>query len=219
MKRALDFVACALFLGLFWPVLLTIIVAIRIQSPGNAIFAQPRVGQNGRLFTCYKLRTMYSGTATLPTHEVAASAVTPLGELLRRYKDRRASAAMECAHRRYEFSRSQTVLAIADRTLGCEATTGCSSSKARHHRFGSGQRHRHVRRKSARRSRREICPYTKLSGGFEADLGYPARAGRWSRSDRPERAPPVTNDQCIARAQMSTGRSPTATRSGEVRFW
>jgi O-antigen biosynthesis protein WbqP len=86
MKRALDFFACALFLGLFWPVLLTIIVAIRIQSPGNAIFAQPRVGQNGRLFTCYKLRTMYSGTATLPTHQVAASAVTPLGELLRRFK-------------------------------------------------------------------------------------------------------------------------------------
>jgi O-antigen biosynthesis protein WbqP len=86
MKRALDFFACALFLGLFWPVLLAIIVAIRIQSPGNAIFAQPRVGQNGRLFTCYKLRTMYSGTATLPTHQVAASAVTPLGELLRRFK-------------------------------------------------------------------------------------------------------------------------------------
>src|SRR3954453_16004622 len=134
-------------------------------------------------------------------------------------QNRRTSAAMECAHRRYEFSRSQTVLAIADRTLGCEATTGCSSSKARHHRFGSGQRHRHGRRKSARRSRPEICPYTKLSGGFEADLDYPARAGRWSRSGRPDRAPPVTNDQCIARAQMSTGRSPTATRSGEVRFW
>ena len=86
MKRALDFFACALFLGLFWPVLLAIIVAIRIQSPGNAIFAQPRVGQNGRLFTCYKLRTMYSGTATVPTHQVAASAVTPLGALLRRFK-------------------------------------------------------------------------------------------------------------------------------------
>src|SRR4051795_4597459 len=86
MKRALDFFACALFLGLFWPVLLAIIVAIRIQSPGNAIFAQPRVGKNGRLFTCYKLRTMYAGTASLPTHQVEASAVTSLGELLRRFK-------------------------------------------------------------------------------------------------------------------------------------
>jgi O-antigen biosynthesis protein WbqP len=86
MKRALDVLACALLLTLFWPVLLTIIVAIRIQSPGSAIFTQTRVGRNGRQFTCYKLRTMYSGTATLPTHQVAASAVTPLGELLRRFK-------------------------------------------------------------------------------------------------------------------------------------
>jgi O-antigen biosynthesis protein WbqP len=86
MKRAFDVVACALFLLLFWPVLLLIILAIRSQSPGPAIFAQSRVGKDGRPFTCYKLRTMYSGTANLPTHEVQASAVTPLGEYLRRFK-------------------------------------------------------------------------------------------------------------------------------------
>jgi O-antigen biosynthesis protein WbqP len=86
MKRALDVAACALFLAVFWPVLLTIVVAIRLHSPGKAIFAQPRVGKDGQLFTCYKLRTMYSGTASLPTHQVEASAVTSLGELLRRLK-------------------------------------------------------------------------------------------------------------------------------------
>ena len=86
MKRALDVATCALFLAVFWPVLLAIIVAIKLHSPGYAIFAQPRVGQNGRLFTCYKLRTMYSGTANLPTHQVQASAVTSLGEILRRFK-------------------------------------------------------------------------------------------------------------------------------------
>src|SRR5205085_11934121 len=86
MKRPLDVLACAVFLAVFWPVLLLIIVAIRLQSPGEAIFAQARVGKNGRPFTCYKLRTMYSGTANLPTHQVEASAVTPLGERLRRFK-------------------------------------------------------------------------------------------------------------------------------------
>jgi O-antigen biosynthesis protein WbqP len=86
MKRAVDVSACALFLAFFWPVLLAIIVIIRLQSPGKSIFAQVRVGRNGRLFTCYKLRTMYSGTANLPTHQVEASAVTPVGELLRRFK-------------------------------------------------------------------------------------------------------------------------------------
>ena len=86
MKRAFDVVACALFLVVFSPILLLIIVAIRLQSPGNAIFAQIRVGKNGRPFTCYKFRTMHSGTANLPTHQVQASAVTALGESLRRLK-------------------------------------------------------------------------------------------------------------------------------------
>src|SRR5882724_5273022 len=86
MKRAFDVLACVLFLLFFWPILLIFIIAIRLQSPGPAIFRQVRVGKNGRLFTCYKLRTMYSGTANLPTHEVQASSVTALGEHLRRFK-------------------------------------------------------------------------------------------------------------------------------------
>jgi O-antigen biosynthesis protein WbqP len=86
MKRAFDVLTCAVFLLLFWPVLLIIIVAIRLQSPGPAIFTQVRVGKDCRPFTCYKLRTMYSGTANLPTHEVKASSVTALGEHLRRFK-------------------------------------------------------------------------------------------------------------------------------------
>ncbi len=86
MKRAFDVAVCALFLVAFSPILLLIIVVIRLQSPGDAIFAQIRVGKNGRPFTCYKLRTMHSGTANLPTHQVQASAVTALGEYLRRFK-------------------------------------------------------------------------------------------------------------------------------------
>jgi O-antigen biosynthesis protein WbqP len=86
MKRAFDIVASALFLAVFWPVLLIIIIAIRLQDPGSPIFAQVRVGKGGRLFTCYKLRTMYSGTLNLPSHQVGASSVTPLGTRLRRFK-------------------------------------------------------------------------------------------------------------------------------------
>jgi O-antigen biosynthesis protein WbqP len=86
MKRAFDVAACAVFLLFFWPLLLMAIVVIRLQSPGPAIFKQVRVGKAGRPFTCYKLRTMYSGTANLPTHEVQASSVTVLGEHLRRLK-------------------------------------------------------------------------------------------------------------------------------------
>ena len=86
MKRMLDFAGLRLFLLMFWPILLIIVVAIRLQSPGSAIFAQVRVGKDGRPFTCYKLRTMYTGTANVPTHQVEASSVTALGEYLRRFK-------------------------------------------------------------------------------------------------------------------------------------
>ena len=86
MKRAFDALACGLFLLLFWPILLIVIIAIRLQSRGPAIFKQVRVGKDGRPFTCYKFRTMYFGTANLPTHEVRASSVTALGEHLRRFK-------------------------------------------------------------------------------------------------------------------------------------
>ena len=86
MKRAFDTLASALFLAMVWPVLLIIIIAIRLQDPGPAIFAQVRVGKGGRLFTCYKLRTMYSGTLNLPSHQVGAASVTPLGTRLRRFK-------------------------------------------------------------------------------------------------------------------------------------
>jgi O-antigen biosynthesis protein WbqP len=86
MKRTLDVLASMLLLLFCSPILLIVIIAIRLQSPGPAIFRQIRVGKGGRPFTCYKLRTMYSGTAHLPTHEVQASSVTPIGEYLRRFK-------------------------------------------------------------------------------------------------------------------------------------
>jgi len=86
MKRLFDALACGLFLLFFWPILLLVMITIRIETPGPAIFKQLRVGKNQRLFTCYKLRTMYSGTADLPTHEVSVSSITALGERLRRFK-------------------------------------------------------------------------------------------------------------------------------------
>jgi O-antigen biosynthesis protein WbqP len=86
MKRAFDIVAAALFLLVGWPILLTIMIAIRWQNPGSPIFAQLRIGKQGRPFTCYKLRTMYSGTLNVPTHQADVASVTPLGKQLRRFK-------------------------------------------------------------------------------------------------------------------------------------
>ena len=85
-KRAVDLVLATLGLALTAPVILIAALAIRLTSPGPAVFAQTRLGRNEAPFRCLKLRTMAAGTLSLPTHEVAASAITPLGHWLRRCK-------------------------------------------------------------------------------------------------------------------------------------
>jgi O-antigen biosynthesis protein WbqP len=86
MKRAFDFLAAAVGLAVLWPVLVTVMLAIRLGSPGPAIFAQTRIGRFGQPFICYKLRTMWIDTANLPSHEVGVSALTSIGGFLRRSK-------------------------------------------------------------------------------------------------------------------------------------
>jgi exopolysaccharide biosynthesis polyprenyl glycosylphosphotransferase len=59
LKRLLD-VALAMFgLVATLPVWLGIVLAIRLDSPGPAIFKQERVGLHGRRFRFYKFRSMY----------------------------------------------------------------------------------------------------------------------------------------------------------------
>jgi O-antigen biosynthesis protein WbqP len=85
-KRCLDTFVAAAGLIAGAPLLALAWAPIRLDSEGSPIFAQVRIGTNGRLFTCYKLRTMYTGTSNLPTHQTQKSAVTLLGAYLRRWK-------------------------------------------------------------------------------------------------------------------------------------
>jgi lipopolysaccharide/colanic/teichoic acid biosynthesis glycosyltransferase len=58
VKRLVDVVvASALFVSLL-PLLGAAALAIRIESPGNPIFRQKRLGHRGTPFTMFKLRTM-----------------------------------------------------------------------------------------------------------------------------------------------------------------
>lgn len=85
-KRLIDIAfAIAVALSLFW-LLLIIWIAVRIQSPGPGIISQTRVGRHGVKFTCYKYRTMVTGTTDAGTHQVSETAVTALGRILRRTK-------------------------------------------------------------------------------------------------------------------------------------
>jgi lipopolysaccharide/colanic/teichoic acid biosynthesis glycosyltransferase len=83
-RRLLDLaVAVAGLLVLAIP-LAGLMVLVRLESPGPALFRQVRLGEHGRPFTLYKLRSMRAG-ATGP--EVTATGdprVTRLGGFLRR---------------------------------------------------------------------------------------------------------------------------------------
>ncbi len=57
-KRALDLALCALSAPVVLPVALALGLAIRLESPGGALFRQARVGRHGEDFTVFKLRTM-----------------------------------------------------------------------------------------------------------------------------------------------------------------
>jgi lipopolysaccharide/colanic/teichoic acid biosynthesis glycosyltransferase len=59
-KRTFDLVVGCLILVLSIPVLLLVALLVRLTSPGPALFRQTRVGQDGRTFSMYKFRTMYT---------------------------------------------------------------------------------------------------------------------------------------------------------------
>ena len=58
LSRVFDLVFAAVVLVAVAPALLLLIIALQIDSPGPIFFVQQRVGRNGRLFPCVKLRTM-----------------------------------------------------------------------------------------------------------------------------------------------------------------
>ena len=58
-KRAIDIIGALVGLTLTALIAAVIMIAIKLESKGPAIFSQNRVGQNGRTFKIYKFRTMY----------------------------------------------------------------------------------------------------------------------------------------------------------------
>jgi exopolysaccharide biosynthesis polyprenyl glycosylphosphotransferase len=57
-KRVVDILVAAIVMLLCAPLLVVLAVAIKLDSPGPVFYCAPRVGRKGRLFTCFKLRTM-----------------------------------------------------------------------------------------------------------------------------------------------------------------
>jgi lipopolysaccharide/colanic/teichoic acid biosynthesis glycosyltransferase len=58
LKRLIDIVLSAIALVVGSPLLLGVWIAIKVSSPGPAIFSHRRIGAGGIYFDCFKFRTM-----------------------------------------------------------------------------------------------------------------------------------------------------------------
>lgn len=86
IKRFLDIVLS--FIGIVYlsPIMLMIAIIVKLDSKGPAIFASKRVGKEGKIFDCYKFRSMINNAP----HEVATrdidgeQYITKVGKFIRK---------------------------------------------------------------------------------------------------------------------------------------
>ena len=87
LRRAADLVIAAVAQAVTSPVLLAALAAIRLESHGQAVFRQRRVGRGGVAFELFKLRTMVHGAEGMGSGLVVDQGdarITRVGAFLRR---------------------------------------------------------------------------------------------------------------------------------------
>lgn len=86
-KEIEDRIIAACILGMISPLLLAIAIAIRLDSPGPALFRQKRYGFNNRLIEVWKFRTMYHDRSDANAERLTQRndpRITRIGAFLRR---------------------------------------------------------------------------------------------------------------------------------------
>jgi len=98
LKRTVDMVFSILILTLLSPLLLFIVLAVKLDSPGPVFYTSERIGKKGRVFRCLKFRTMVRDAETRQTEVMHMNEregvlfkvrndprITRLGRFLRKY--------------------------------------------------------------------------------------------------------------------------------------
>jgi len=87
LKRYFDLFCTVLILIVLSPLLLLVALTIKITSPGEVFFRQPRLGLHGEIFLMYKFRSMVANAVNMGAGmfvEQDDPRITPVGKLLRR---------------------------------------------------------------------------------------------------------------------------------------
>ena len=87
VKRGLDILGALLLLPLVSPIMVLTAIAIRRDSPGPALFCQPRMGFHCRPFSVYKFRSMYTDHKGQGfTEGDNDPRITRVGRVIRKYR-------------------------------------------------------------------------------------------------------------------------------------
>ncbi len=86
MKRVFDIAVALIALAVLWPVFLVVALAIRLDSPGPALFRQTRVGIGGQSFPMLKFRSMVVDAERVGGYSTAVGdpRITRVGHFIRR---------------------------------------------------------------------------------------------------------------------------------------
>ncbi|SHK64168.1 Sugar transferase involved in LPS biosynthesis (colanic, teichoic acid) [Pseudonocardia thermophila] len=86
VKRAVDVVVALVALVLVAPVLAVLALAVRLESGPGVLFRQQRVGQHGKVFTLYKLRSLrpVAGEGDVRWNIDHDARLGPVGRFIRR---------------------------------------------------------------------------------------------------------------------------------------
>jgi len=85
LKRAFDVFASVMTIMIASPIMIIIPIIIKLTSKGPAIFTQPRVGKNGKMFVMYKFRTMITEQYDSNGVEIMSEdRITKVGKILRK---------------------------------------------------------------------------------------------------------------------------------------
>jgi lipopolysaccharide/colanic/teichoic acid biosynthesis glycosyltransferase len=85
-KSMLDFTIAIILMVLTAPIVIVAMFLVRLTSRGWPIYSQERLGLDGRVFTIYKIRTMYNDCERLSGPRWSTPGdprVTPIGRFLR----------------------------------------------------------------------------------------------------------------------------------------
>ena len=84
VKRIMDVLFCLIGILLALPILIITAIAIKLDSKGDVIFRQKRIGIYGKIITIYKFRSMYNGSDNGQWAKREDPRVTRVGKFIRK---------------------------------------------------------------------------------------------------------------------------------------